>query len=109
MSESTVHKASHCAWQIHYHIVFPVKYRKALLAEDVVEIIVEATRGIAERYDMEFERLGCDRDHIHLLWFCSSEDCSGTNRASVQEYHRARVIPAETSLEDRVVGRAVLG
>ncbi len=70
MSESTVHKASHCAWQIHYHIVFPVKYRKALLAEDVVEIIVEATRGIAERYDMEFERLGCDRDHIHLL--CSA-------------------------------------
>ena len=70
MSESTVQKASHCVWQIHYHIVFPVKYRKALLADDVVEIIVDVSRGLAERYDIEFEQLGCDRNHIHLL--CSA-------------------------------------
>ena len=36
----------------------------------MVAIIVEVTRGLEERYDMEFERLGCDRDHIHLL--CSA-------------------------------------
>ncbi len=70
MSKSTVQKASHCVWQIHDHIVFPVKYRKALLADDVVEIIVDVARGIAERDDMEFEQLGCDRNHIHLL--CSA-------------------------------------
>ena len=70
MGEGNVKKASHCAWQIHYHIVFPVKYRKALLQEDVVGIIVEVMHGLEERYDMEFERLGCDRDHIHLL--CSA-------------------------------------
>lgn len=57
-----VRKASHCAWQIHYHIVFPVKYRRALLDEEVVRIIGETARGIQERYDIEFERLGCDRD-----------------------------------------------
>lgn len=70
MGEGNVKKASHCAWQIHYHIVFPVKYRKALLQEDGVGIIVEVMHGLEERYDMEFERLGCDRDHIHLL--CSA-------------------------------------
>lgn len=47
-----------------------MKYRKALLADDVVEIIVDVARGIAERADMEFEQLGCDRNHIHLL--CSA-------------------------------------
>lgn len=47
-----------------------MKYRKALLQEDVVGIIVEVMHGLEERYDMEFERLGCDRDHIHLL--CSA-------------------------------------
>jgi putative transposase len=26
-------KGAHGAWKIHYHIVFPVKYRKALLDE----------------------------------------------------------------------------
>ena len=36
----------------------------------MVEIITEVTRGLSERNDMEFERLGCDRDHIHLL--CSA-------------------------------------
>ncbi|MDR4484888.1 MAG: IS200/IS605 family transposase [Nitrospirales bacterium] len=70
MSERTVQQASHCVWQIHYHIVFPVKYRKALLADDVVEIIVDVARGLAERYDIECEQLGCDRNHIHLL--CSA-------------------------------------
>ena len=47
-----------------------MKYRKALLADDVVEIIVDVARGLAERYDIEFEQLGCDRNHIHLL--CSA-------------------------------------
>ena len=28
MNRHDVHKASHCAWQIHYHVVFPVKYRR---------------------------------------------------------------------------------
>lgn len=70
MGEGEVKKASHCAWQIHYHIVFPVKYRKALRDEAVVKIIGETAPGIQERYDMEFEQLGCDRDHIHIL--CSA-------------------------------------
>jgi putative transposase len=39
-------KGYHCARQIHYHIVFPVKYRKSLLDEEVVQIIRETTAGI---------------------------------------------------------------
>ena len=66
MGEGEVKKASHCAGQIHDHIVFPVKYRKALLDEAVVKIIGETAQGIQERYDIEFEQLGCDRDHIHI-------------------------------------------
>ncbi len=67
MGAGEVEKGSHCAWQIHYHIVFPVKYRKALLSEEVVGIIVETAKGISECYDIEMETIGCDRDHIHLL------------------------------------------
>ncbi len=67
MGAGEVEKGSHCAWQIHYHIVFPVKYRKALLSEEVVGIIVETAKGISERYDIEMETIGCDREHIHLL------------------------------------------
>ena len=64
---SEVKKGSHCAWQIHYHIVFPVKYRKSLLDREVLAIIKETAIGIQERYEIEIERMGMDNDHIHLL------------------------------------------
>ncbi|MDP3089554.1 MAG: IS200/IS605 family transposase [Nitrospira sp.] len=70
MNRHDVHKASHCAWQIHYHVVFPVKYRRGLLDGSVVEIITQTAMEIQERYDIEFEQIGCDGDHIHLL--CSA-------------------------------------
>ncbi|MBP6355610.1 MAG: transposase, partial [Nitrosomonas sp.] len=49
-----VEKASHCVWQIHYHIVFPVKYRRGLLDDAVVKIIMMTAKAIEDRYDIEF-------------------------------------------------------
>ena len=67
MSNERVSKGYHCAWQIHYHIVFPVKYRKALVDSEVTAIIQETAEGISERYAIDIEAIGCDKDHIHLL------------------------------------------
>jgi len=44
-----------------------VKYRKALLDKGVVEIIRETAIGIQERYAIEIEAIGMDKDHIHIL------------------------------------------
>lgn len=60
-------KLSHCAYDAHYHIVFPVKYRKALLVEHIAWAIVEIADQIALRYDIDFEKIGSDGDHIHIL------------------------------------------
>src|SRR5579872_3429883 len=65
-----VQRGYHCVWQIHYHIVMPVKYRKALLSEAITETLVTTSVQIAERYAIEPENLGTDLDHIHLL--CSA-------------------------------------
>ncbi len=59
--------ANHSTHDAHYHIVFPVKYRKALLTGDVMLAIPEIAKEISERYDIEFEKIGCDINHIHLL------------------------------------------
>jgi putative transposase len=67
MSKGEVQKGYHCAWQIHYQLVFPVKYRRALLDEVVAKIIEETAIGIQERYAIEMEALGMDKDHIPLL------------------------------------------
>lgn len=65
--ERNVKKGYHCVWQIHYHIVFPVKYRKALIDKEVVEIIRQTALGIEQRYAIEIEAMGMDNDHIHIL------------------------------------------
>ncbi|CAE6771421.1 IS200/IS605 family transposase [Nitrospira defluvii] len=64
--EEEVRKGAHCAWQIHYHMAFPVKYRKALLDEAVTAIIEEMAAEIAERFPIEREAMGTDQNQTHL-------------------------------------------
>jgi putative transposase len=47
-----------------------VKYRKALRDEAVTTIIRETALEIAERFPIEMEAIGTDKNHIHLL--CSA-------------------------------------
>lgn len=63
----TLKKTNHNAYDTHYHIVFPVKYRRALLNKEIPLAIGRISQEIAERYDIEFEKLGYDQNHIHLL------------------------------------------
>jgi len=66
--ENEVRKGAHCVWQIHYHIVFPVTYRKALLDEEVTGIIQETAAEIADRFPIEMEAIGTDKH----LFICSA-------------------------------------
>ena len=38
--------------------------------EEVTQIIVETAEAIQERYAIEMEAIGCDKNHVHLL--CSA-------------------------------------
>ena len=60
-------KGYHCAYDTHYHIVFPVKYRKALLSDGVTKALKEISKGLEERYELDIDQIGCDEDHIHIL------------------------------------------
>lgn len=46
---------------------FLSNYRKALLDVPTVATLKQVTDELAERYEVEIERLGADRDHVHLL------------------------------------------
>jgi putative transposase len=63
----TLERSNHCVYQTHYHIVFPVKYRKALLRNEVERSLHEISKEIEERYDLEIEKLGADLNHARLL------------------------------------------
>ena len=63
----TITKGYHCAYQTHYHIVFPVKYRYALINKVVEQEMVRIGHEIEKRYELTIEQMGADKDHIHLL------------------------------------------
>ncbi len=50
-----------------YHIVFPAKYRRAVIDENVDREIKEACLEIEKRYEIKFLEIGTDKDHIHFL------------------------------------------
>ena len=63
----TLNRTFHNVYDAHYHIVFPVKYRKALLTEEIPRAISQIAEEIGQRYDIDFERIGYDLNHVHLL------------------------------------------
>ena len=57
------HNVSEC----YYHIQLTVKYRKALLDERVKRTIQETLKGFRERYAVEVQQIGFNKDHVHIL------------------------------------------
>ena len=65
MSES-IHK-SHNVSNLMYHFVFPAKYRRVGIDENVDKIIKETCVEISKRYEIYFLEIGTDKDHVHFL------------------------------------------
>lgn len=65
MSEQK-HK-SHNVSKLMYHYVFPTKYRRVVVNDEVEEIIKETCLEISERYEIIFLEIGADKDHVHFL------------------------------------------
>jgi len=62
-----VKHAAHCTYRIRYHIVFVIKYRKCLITPPIFEFFKTICKEIEERYYFNFEALGSDGDHLHLV------------------------------------------
>jgi len=66
-----VKKASHCAYDIHYHLVIVMKYRKKILqTEEYIQYLCDVIKGVGDRYEIEIEEIGSDGDHVHILVSC---------------------------------------
>lgn len=57
------HNVSEC----YYHIQITVKYRKSLLSAKVEQVITETMKEFKERYDLEIQTVGYDKNHLHIL------------------------------------------
>lgn len=66
-SRPRIQRAAHCLYDMHYHFVFVVKYRRVLLMPEVVAELTRISQAIVERHEFQIEMLGADKNHVHLL------------------------------------------
>ena len=57
------HNVSEC----HYHIQLTIKYRKAILDDEVIKNILETLKGFKERFAIDIHEVGFDQNHIHIM------------------------------------------
>lgn len=63
---SYIHK-SHNVSVLIYHFVFPAKYRRVVISEEVDQGLKEICLEISKRYEIHFLEIGTDKDHVHFL------------------------------------------
>ena len=61
-----IHK-SHNVTVLMYHLVFPAKYRRAVIDAEVDRVVKEVCLEIEKRYQIKFLEIGTDNDHVHFL------------------------------------------
>ena len=61
-----IHK-SHNVSVLLYHLVFPAKYRRAVIDSDVELVLKDVCLDFEKRYQVKFLEIGMDRDHVHFL------------------------------------------
>jgi len=61
-----IHK-SHNVSVLLYHLVCPVKYRRAIFSEQVDQLLREICIELSKRYEITFLEIGVDKDHAHFL------------------------------------------
>ena len=66
-SRPRLQRGGHCVYDMHYHFVFTVKYRRALMTPEVVAELTRISLEIQERREFQIETLGADKNHVHLL------------------------------------------
>ena len=95
MTDSTYLHLSHNVSNLVYHFVFPAKYRRVVINEDVDKSLKEICVGISLRYEwIEFLEVGTDGDHVHFL-IQSTPDHSPSEIARVVKSITARRIFTE--------------
>lgn len=63
-----VRKERHRTWNLSYHAVFVVKYRRPCITDEIADRILEKMRELLEEWGGELTEGKADRDHVHILF-----------------------------------------
>ena len=90
-----------------YHFVFPTKYRRVVIDDEVEEVIKETCMEISKRYELYFLEIGTDKDHVHFL-IQSVPGYSPMQIINSKKYYSKRSICKMPGCEEKTMGRKVL-
>ena len=76
-----------------YHLVFPAKYRRIVIDDEVDKVLKEVCLEIEKRYEITFLEIGTDKDHVHFLV------------QSAPTYNVVKIVRTITSISAREVFR----
>lgn len=67
-----IHKR-HNVTVLFYHMVFPAKYRRAVIDEGVDLVLRDVCLELERHYQLKFLEIGTDEDHVHFFGSVSSD------------------------------------
>ena len=62
-----LHPQKHDVSVLLYHLVFPAKYRRAVIDAAVDQVLREVCLAVEARYQLKFLEIGTDKDHVRFL------------------------------------------
>ena len=60
-------RGAHTVYEIHLHLVWTTKYRKAVLVGDAAGRVRDLIREICGQHDVKIMKGHVSKDHVHLL------------------------------------------
>lgn len=66
-TSNTIRSGRHCVFNMHVHLVFITKYRRAIFKKAMLESMRMIFTLICERFEAELVEFDGERDHVHLL------------------------------------------
>lgn len=62
-----VRTGRHCVFNLHVHLVFVTKYRKAILSKKHLDSMQVLFEKVCENFEAELVEFDGEKDHVHLL------------------------------------------
>lgn len=63
----SIYRSNHKVYELKYHFVLVIKYRKNLLSIEISDYLKILFEGICYKYDFVLETIGFDKNHVHLM------------------------------------------
>jgi len=88
-----------------YHLVFPLKYRKSVITDEVGEGLKQICLDISDRYEVHFIEIEFEPDHVHFLVQSVLNLFDFKDDQYTEKYYSKRIIQEFYRDQSDVMGR----